>query len=540
MSTPNSGRAFVWKSVLNTRLAFVLLCLVCSLVGPGDAGVAQNRTTARLPSAEKIMDRYWKAVGGKKRAAAIRDESFEWILRLNDEEMGVAKTQTRAPDSWRSEITFGNGQIVTAANASSAWSKGLDGELRTLTGAEAASVKLQAMLEASHFINYKKVNVAARTIVSTDSPDDPSYAVEFSTRTGGRLVYYFSRTTGLILETQNPAHNVVIYYSDYRDVIGLKVAHEVRTTLAGQGELTSILQTVRHNSGTTISVFDAPVATIFDVAELLRVVARNQDEVEKRFTEYSFMQKETDREISSKGEVKKETTKVYEVFPIPYREPVMKLISENGVPLSPERAAKEEKRVEDELLKAERDRGKDEVKETKRRAQSARKKAASGESEDEDVEVSQFLRVCEFVSPRRERFRNRDAVVFDFRVRPGYRPQNRNEELISKLVGVVWIDPEDKQVMRLEARLAEGFKMAGGLLLSLRPGASVVMEQTRMNEGLWLPRLAQINLSVKVLLFGGGDMNKSFEWTDYKHFKGDVKEYKLDAPKDQASTEQKP
>jgi len=112
--------------------------------------------------------------------------------------------------------------------------------------------------------------------------------------------------------------------------------------------------------------------------------------------------------------------------------------------------------------------------------------------------------------------------------------------LISKLVGVVWIDPVDKQIIRLEARLAEGFKMAGGLLLSLRPGASVVVEQTRMNEGLWLPRMAQINLSVKVLLFGGGDMNKTFEWTDYKHFKGDVKEYKLDTPKDKVSTEQKP
>ncbi|MCA1603091.1 MAG: hypothetical protein LC776_16130, partial [Acidobacteria bacterium] len=120
---------------------------------------------------------------------------------------------------------------------------------------------------------------------------------------------------------------------------------------------------------------------------------------------------------------------------------------------------------------------------------------------------------------------------FDFRPRPGYRPRNRQENLISKVVGVVWIDPVDKQVMRLEARLKESFKMAGGLLLSLRPGAGFVIEQTRMAEGVWLPRLAQVNLSVKVLLFGGGDLNKSIEWSDYKHFKGDVGEYKLDAPK---------
>ena len=72
--------------------------------------------------------------------------------------------------------------------------------------------------------------------------------------------------------------------------------------------------------------------------------------------------------------------------------------------------------------------------------------------------------------------------------------------------------------------------MAGGLLVSLKPGAALVMEQTRMAEGVWLPRFAQINLSVKVLLFAGGDFNKTIEWSDYKHFSGDVKDYKIDAP----------
>ncbi|HEX7296282.1 MAG TPA: hypothetical protein VF251_11045, partial [Pyrinomonadaceae bacterium] len=125
----------------------------------------------------------------------------------------------------------------------------------------------------------------------------------------------------------------------------------------------------------------------------------------------------------------------------------------------------------------------------------------------------------------------RDAIVFDFRPRQGFRPSNRSESLIAKLVGVVWIDPIDKQVMRLEARLAEGFKIGGGLLVSLRPGAALVMEQTRMDEGVWLPRFAQVNLSVKILLFGGGDLNKTLEWSDYRHFSGDVKDYKLDGTK---------
>ena len=82
--------------------------------------------------------------------------------------------------------------------------------------------------------------------------------------------------------------------------------------------------------------------------------------------------------------------------------------------------------------------------------------------------------------------------------------------------------------------------MAGGLLFYLRPGAALVLEQTRMEEGIWLPRLAQINLSVKVLLFAGGDVNKTIEWSDYKHYKGDVGGYKLEAPKTADSPDKKP
>ena len=57
---------------------------------------------------------------------------------------------------------------------------------------------------------------------------------------------------------------------------------------------------------------------------------------------------------------------------------------------------------------------------------------------------------------------------------------------------------------------------------------------------VWLPLFAQINLSVKVLLFGGGDFNKTMEWSDYKHYAGDVKDFKLDSPKTPNETPTKP
>lgn len=496
----------------------------------------------KLPSADKVVDGYLKAIGGKKRAAAIRDATYEWTIQLKDQPMGIAKTQVKAPASVRTEMIFGNGRVVSGANMRSAWLHGLDDKLHTLTDAEAAAARLQASLDASRLVDIKKRNVLAKVLSTRNVGTDPAYVVEFSLRSGARLRYVFSSTTKLLLMIEDDARRATTRFEDYRTQGNILEPHRVSFTNIGAGELTFVLQKATYNSGLADNVFDPPRGEeAVDVVGLLREVSRNQDELEQRFTEYSFVQKETNREINSKGEVKKETSKVYEVFPIANRAPVMKLISENGVPLSGERAEKEQKRVEEEFQKAERDKEKDAQRVQKYRAERERKKAArTKEGEDDDVEISQFFRVHEFVSPRRERFREREAVVFDFRVRPGFKPSSRQESLISKLVGVAWIDPADKQVMRLEARMAEGFKMGGGLLVNLRPGAAFVMEQTRVAEGLWLPKTAQVNLSVKVLLFGGGDFNQAFEWSDYKHFSGDVGDYKLDAPKTQIETPKKP
>lgn len=494
--------------------------------------VAAQTSPRKLPSAEKIIDNYLKAIGGKKAVAGIRDATYDYSIQVNNQPFGTARFQTKLPASERWQMTFGNGQVVSATNSGSAWERGIDGQLRTLTGSEAATAKLRGILNATRLLNIKRSNVLARVVSIGDVGSDPAYIVEFSTRGGARLRYHFSIKTGLLAKVSDEARKSSTFFEDYRREKGILEPHTFRINL-DSGAMVLLLKSVAYEADLAKSLFDPPAANeALDVVGLLRQVGRNQDELEKRVSEYAFRQKETDRQITDKGEIKKETVKVYEVFPIPNREPVLKLISENGVELTGERAAREEKRVLEELQKAEREREKDEREAERKKAQQAKK----SEAEQDDPEISQFLRACEFVSPRREQLNGREAIVFDFRPRPGFRPTNRSESLIAKLVGVVWIDPVDKQVMRLEARLADSFKIGGGLVLSLRPGAALAMEQTRMIEGVWLPRFAQINLSVKIFLFGGGDLNKTIEWSDYRHFSGDVKDYKLDSPKTNAES----
>jgi hypothetical protein len=499
------------------RFRWFLVALLLLATAP--LALAQKK----LPSAEKIVDNYLKAIGGKKSVSALKDATYDWIIHVENNPYGTARLQRKAPASERWELTFGNGQIVSATNTRSAWELGLNQALRTLTGPLSASAKLRATLDSSRLVNFKKSNVLARVLSVGDLGSEPAYIVEFSTRSGARFQYYFSVKTALLTKITSDIKFTKVLFDDYRPEHGILEPHRVRTNLGGTGDLTLLLQSVKYDTGIDDRVFDPPTENL-DVAALLREVGKNQDELENRVAEYAFKQTETDREISDKGELKKQTVKVYEVYPLPNREPVEKLISENGVPLSPERAAKEDRRVQEEFAKAEREKDKDEKKVAQRRAEREKKQS-------EGTEISPFLKVCEFISPRRETIDGREAIVFDFRPRLGFKPSNREESLIAKLIGVVWIDPVDKQVIRLEARLAEGFKMAGGLLVSLKPGAALVIEQTRMVQGVWLPKFAQLNLSVKVLLFGGGDYNKTIEWSEYRHFAGDVKDYKIDTVK---------
>jgi len=498
------------------RIRLLLVVLLLAVTAP------QTVAQKKLPSAEKIVDNYLKAIGGKKSVSALKDATYDWIIQFNNEPYGTARLQRKAPASERWELTFGNGQIVSATNTRSAWELGLNHTLRTFIGPLSAAAKLRATLDASRLVNFKKSNVLARVVSLGDLGSEPAYIVEFSTRSGARFQYYFSVKTSLLTKITSDIRATRVLLDDYRPEHGILEPHRVRTNLDGPGELTLLLQTVKYDTGIDDRVFDPPTEDL-DVAALMPEVNKNQDELENRVAEYAFKQTETDREINDKGELKRETVKVYEVYPLPNREPVEKLISENGVLLSAERAAKEDKRVQEEFAKAEREKEKDEKKVAQRRAEREKKQS-------EGTEISPFLKACEFVSPRRETIDGREAIVFDFRPRMGFKPSNREESLIAKLVGVVWIDPVDKQVIRLEARLAEGFKMAGGLLVSLKPGAALVIEQTRMVQGVWLPKFAQLNLSVKVLLFGGGDYNKTIQWSEYKHFAGDVKDYKVDAP----------
>ncbi|MEQ1645129.1 MAG: hypothetical protein ABL959_16890, partial [Pyrinomonadaceae bacterium] len=127
------------------------------------------------------------------------------------------------------------------------------------------------------------------------------------------------------------------------------------------------------------------------------------------------------------------------------------------------------------------------------------------------------------VNPRRERFKGRDVIVFDYEPNPAFKPKTRNEKLFSICNGAVWVDTVSKQVVRLDAILTQN---SGNFLAKAKRGASFTLENELVNNEIWLPSRADINLQIKIL-FAGIDINNLIKYGDYRRFETEVKDSKV-------------
>ena len=74
----------------------LILLVMLAIAAP--VTLAQN-TPKKLPSADKIVENYLKAIGGKKTAGARKDATYEWVVQLNDRPIVLAITLSKAPAS---------------------------------------------------------------------------------------------------------------------------------------------------------------------------------------------------------------------------------------------------------------------------------------------------------------------------------------------------------------------------------------------------------------------------------------------------------
>lgn len=256
-----------------------------------------------------------------------------------------------------------------------------------------------------------------------------------------------------------------------------------------------------------------------DIPTLIRECERNLALYEGVY-DYSFTLKRTVRDVNKRGEVTKEEVEISEAYPTRNRQYlVLVKVSENGVSLSPKQIAENRRRAVKQIEEAER-----------------RKKSEQTKDRDESnyvrLDFGDFLRADEFSSPRLVRFRDRDALVLDFRPRFDFRPTTRMEIVVSNLIGSVWIDTEKKQIMRLEAYpLSDGYKTSSKPLGIIHPNAAFVAEQIQTSEGIWVGSLWHLDTVSRPALFNKAPLNTTFEFSNYRRYNTNVENYEINEPK---------
>ena len=377
-------------------------------------------------------------MGGKSRVASLRDVTYEWVVLREGREAGTARTHLKATGALRTDFLLADGEWDAAANARTAWLRERDGRLSTLTDREAFAAQAPGDVGVGPLRGLQEAEGSgAHGRARGGRGHEPAYAVEFSTRAGARLRYWFDTQSKLLVQSSDEARRTRVRYSDWRAREGspLKVEpHRIESSARASPPSRSRLSRRATTRGSPSLFFEPPADATLDIPALLRDLSKNQEEADKRINDYTFTRKVTERELNDKGELKKEKVKVYEVYPS-WATAGCRSSSARTACRSRRSARRKSRSASRRSWRRPSARRPSAPRSASANAPSAREKRRAkaavgreGEAEDEDdVEISTFLRACELFSPRRERFRDRDVIVFDFRPRAGFKPSNRGE-----------------------------------------------------------------------------------------------------------------
>jgi hypothetical protein len=427
------------------------------------------------------------------------------FAKAANEKAGTYILITKQSNRYYSELVDGDRISIQAYNGKSAWHQNA-GELGTLVGPEGSQLEAAGQYYNSRLRNAKKNKLGLAFIGHAQVRGNDALQIEATTSADVKREIFFDPQTHLIVKEAAMIDGIdeQILYEDYRTQDGVKLPFKIE--LHRGNEVYDIAVTRAVVNGTVGErVFDFPKKSqvqLPDLKALFKEVEENQKAIDKIKENYTGTRAEEETGYDRAGKVTKREAKEYTFLYLGGDE-VSTLISKDGKPLGEEEQKKENEKSQKEIREHEQKDAKDKGKGKK----------------DEDPGIEVFLRACQFVNPRRERFRGQDVLVFDFEANPEIKAHKLAEKVVQTLAGVVWIDEKSHDVARIEAYFVGDFKLASGMLANLQKGTSFVFEQGFINNEVWLPTYAEVHVGVRVLLVKEFKVNTVIRYSDYKRFK---------------------
>jgi hypothetical protein len=214
--------------------------------------------------------------------------------------------------------------------------------------------------------------------------------------------------------------------------------------------------------------------------------------------QYTYAERDEDRRLDSEGRVKSEDVSVSRTILV-NGVPFEQLMERNG-----RLPSAEEKRKQKEKL----DKLKRETPE--QRAERLRRQA-----EEDTSLVREVPKAFDFRLLGEEVVNGRPAYVLQATPHPGYQAQGKYGKMFSKVGGKLWVDKQDLGWIKVDGQVIQPFSLGLFLARVLR-GSRITMEQTRVDDGIWMPQHVEVRAAAKIFFVKSLVIDRILTYSEYR------------------------
>ncbi len=225
---------------------------------------------------------------------------------------------------------------------------------------------------------------------------------------------------------------------------------------------------------------------------------------------YTYLQRQVERQFDGSGNVKSETVRTWDVT-LQEGSPYRRLVARNDQPLSADEQQAEQNKLRANIEERRRETP---AQRQRRIAEWERRRQKQREPLSELPDAFDFRVVGE------QSLNGGQAYVIDATPKPGFRPKTSAGAILPKMKARFWISKTDGDWIKMDAETLAPVSFAA-FLLRIAKGAHIVLEQTRVNGEVWLPKRIALDGSARLFLVKGLRLELDIAYSDYKKFQVD-------------------
>jgi hypothetical protein len=198
--------------------------------------------SAQAQTAEEVIRQYATTLGGLDAFNKVNTAKLTGTLRSQGRDLPII-TQIVNGKSMRADVTVGEQAVHNVYNNGTGWKINPFANAPTaadVTGSELVTFKAQASL-ANNLMDYKQRGHTVELVGEADVEGIKTYQIKLTNKDDAKVTNYFiSKADNLLIKSvtardiAGTSYDAETFYSDFKDISGLKFCMHFITKIAGQ------------------------------------------------------------------------------------------------------------------------------------------------------------------------------------------------------------------------------------------------------------------------------------------------------------------